>query len=294
MLVAYLVVVSFHKLLCVSELHSYAYIIFETMDTLYQLHVRDNTLAPSEKNFLDENGYLNLGKLLSDAEVGEINARISALMEMEGDRAGSELLDSPYIRHPKEAGADRLADLVNKGSVFDIFYTHPRVLAAIAHALGRDFKLSSLNYRAAKPGMGLQKLHVDWHETVTQEAYKVCNSIWLLDDFTRENGATRIVPGSQRSGVMPQNVLKDPELPHPEEVVVEAPAGSVFIFNSHAWHGGTTNRTQQSRRSIHSYFCRSDQPQQVDQARYITADTLKRLSPAAVKMLGVEGKRIKV
>jgi ectoine hydroxylase-related dioxygenase (phytanoyl-CoA dioxygenase family) len=258
------------------------------VDTLDQLNVRDNTLTPSEKNFLEENGYLNLGELLSVAEVERINAKIASLMNAEGDKAGSELLDSPYIRHPKEAGADRLADLVNKGNVFDIFYTQPRVLAAIAHVLGRDIKLSSLNYRAAKPGMGLQKLHVDWHEAVAPGEYKVCNSIWLLDDFTRENGATRIVPGTQRSGLMPQNVLQDPELPHPDEVIIEAPAGSVFIFNSHAWHGGTTNRTQQTRRSIHSYFCRLDQPQQIDQSRYITTETLNRLSPAAVKILGLK------
>ena len=223
------------------------------MDTLFQLHVRDNTLSPSEKDFLDENGYLNLGKVLSDADVAGINARITDLMKSEGELAGSELLDSPYIRHPKEAGADRLADLVNKGQVFDIFYTHSRVLAAIAHVLGRSFKLSSLNYRAAKPGLGLQKLHVDWHEAVAPGQYTVCNSIWLLDDFSKENGATRIVPGSHRTGLLPQNVLKDPERPHPDEVIIDAPAGSVFIFNSHAWHGGTTNQTEKSRRSLVPY-----------------------------------------
>lgn len=258
------------------------------METLYQLDVREDTLSQAEKAFLDQKGYLNLGQLLSDAQVKIINDKIWSLMDTEGEKAGSELLDSPYIRHPKEAGADRLADLVNKGSVFDIFYTHPRVLAGIAHVLGQSVKLSSLNYRAAKPGMGLQKLHVDWHEAVTPENYKVCNSIWLLDDFSNENGATRIVPGSHHSGVLPQDILANPEAPHPDEVIIEAPAGSVFIFNSHAWHGGTTNHTEKNRRSIHSYFCRSDQPQQVDQSRYIKQETLKRLSPAAVKILGLD------
>lgn len=246
-----------------------------------------NQLTQGEKDFLDRNGYLNLGQLLSNAEVQEINKRLLFLMNAEGDMAGSELLDSPHIRHPKEAGADRLADLVNKGEVFDVFYTHPRLLAGITHVLGASIKLSSLNYRGAKPGMGLQKLHVDWHEAVTPGQFKVCNSIWLLDDFTRENGATRIVPGTHLSGVLPQNVLDDPEATHSEEVIIEAPAGSVFIFNSHAWHGGTTNRTQKTRRSIHSYFCTSDQPQQVDQSRYIKHETLNRLSPAAIKMLGL-------
>ena len=258
------------------------------MSTLSQLDVREDTLTEEEKNFLDKEGYLNLGQLLTHAQVKKINDRISFLMNEEGDKAGSELLDSPYIRHPKEAGADRLADLVNKGEVFDIFYTHPRVLAGIAHVLGSSIKLSSLNYRAAKPGMGLQKLHVDWHEAVAADQFKVCNSIWLLDDFSKENGATRIVPGTHHSGVLPQDVLQDPEATHPDEVIVEAPAGSVFIFNSHAWHGGTTNGTNRSRRSIHSYFCRSDQPQQVDQSRYIQMETLSRLSPAAVRILGLE------
>ena len=258
------------------------------MDTLSELDVRQDTLTQAEKDFLDQKGYLDLGQLLSIEQVEKINEKIYSLMNTEGDKAGSELLDSPYIRHPKEVGADRLADLVNKGEVFDIFYTHPRVLAGIAHVLGQSIKLSSLNYRAAKPGMGLQKLHVDWHEAVTPGQYKVCNSIWLLDNFSKENGATRIVPGTHHSGVLPQDVLADPEAPHPDEVIIEAPAGSVFIFNSHAWHGGTTNRTGKNRRSIHSYFCRSDQPQQVDQSRYIKNETLNRLSPAAVRILGLK------
>ncbi len=261
------------------------------MDALYQLNVREDTLTEAEKNFLDEKGYLNLGQLLSKAHVEKINEKLYWLMSLEGDKAGSELLDSPYIRHPKEAGADRLADLVNKGEIFDIFYTHPRVLAGISHVLGKSIKLSSLNYRAAKPGMGLQKLHVDWHEAVAPGQYTVCNSIWLLDDFSKKNGATRIVPGSHHSGALPQDVLSNPEAPHPDEVIIEAQAGSVFIFNSHAWHGGTTNQTERSRRSIHSYFCRSDQPQQVDQSRYIKDETLQRLSPAAVKILGLVDKK---
>ena len=258
------------------------------MNMLHSLGVSETTLSADEKYFLDANGYLDLGQILSEQQVVEINNELKKLMETEGDKAGAELLDSEYIKHPKEEGADRLADLVNKGKVFDIFYTHPRVLAGIAHVLGSEIKLSSLNYRAAKPGMGLQKLHVDWHEAVTPGHYKVCNSIWLLDNFSRENGATRIVPGSHLSGDMPQNVLQNPEAPHPKEIIIEAPAGSVFIFNSHAWHGGTVNNTVKSRRAIHSYFCRSDQPQQVDQSRYIKRETLQRLTPAAIQILGLQ------
>ena len=177
---------------------------------LDQLGVKSDTLNQAEKDFLDQNGYLNLGQLLDPQALEAVNQHLEALLQQEGVNAGSELFDSPYIRHPKEEGADRLADLVNKGAVFDIFYTHPRVLAAMAHILGPAFKLSSLNYRAAKPGKGLQKLHADWHEAVERGDYKVCNSIWLLDDFSQANGATRIVPGTQLQGDLPQDVLEDP------------------------------------------------------------------------------------
>lgn len=254
---------------------------------LSRLGVQESTLTASEKAFLDENGYLNLGQLLNDRQLEAIRNRLNRLLESEGEQAGSELMDSPYIRHPKEAGADRLADLVNKGVLFDIFYTHPRVLAGIAHVLGHEIKLSSLNYRAARAGQGLQKLHADWHEVVSPHDYKVCNSIWLLDDFSKENGATRIVPGTHRNSSLPQDVLQDPFATHPDEVLIEAPAGSVVIFNSHAWHGGTDNTTGHPRRAIHSYFCRKDQPQQVDQKKYILQETLSRLPSSAVALLGL-------
>lgn len=244
-------------------------------------------LTKKEIEFLDHNGYVNLGKLLTDDQVAAVNNRLLEIQSQEGDNAGFELFDSKYIRHPKEAGADRLADLVNKGEVFDIFYTHPKVLAGIHAVLGNSFKLSSLNYRAALPGKGLQNLHVDWKDGIPNGDYKVCNSIWLLDDFTKDNGATRIVPGTHKLDQLPQDLVEDLSQPHPDEILISAPAGSVFIFNSHVWHGGTTNLTDKPRRSVHSYFCSRDQPQQIDQSRYIKKETKERIGRDACRILDV-------
>lgn len=244
-------------------------------------------LTKTEIEHLDKKGYVSLGQLLSHDELSKVNKKMEDLLFQEGTSAGSELFDSKYIRHPKEAGADRLADLVNKGGLFDIFYSHPRVLAAIEAVLGTNIKLSSLNYRAAKPGQGLQKLHVDYKNSVANGGYKVCNTIWLLDDFTENNGATRIVPGTHKSTQLPNEVLENPELAHPEEILIQAQAGSVFVFNSHVWHGGTTNHTNTYRRSIHSYFCTLDQPQQLDQKKYVTAETKNRISPRALEILDI-------
>ncbi len=234
-------------------------------------------LTKEEIETLDREGYLFLGELLTPTQVQVVNDRLAEIMASEGDNAGAELKESKYIRYPKEEGADRLADLVNKGSVFDIFYTHPRVLAGIEAVLGSQYKLSSLNYRAAKPGKGLQNLHVDWKNTVVAGSYKVCNTIWLLDDFVENNGATRIVPGTHKLSILPSEAMADPSLAHPDEIRIKAPAGSVYIFNSHVWHSGTNNQTDKDRRSVHSYFCTRELPQQIDQKKYITEETRQRI-----------------
>ncbi len=254
---------------------------------LESLGASQSLLSDEERAAIAEEGYVSLGKLLSDDALGQLHDRIETLLEEEGEDGGHELFNSPRIRHPKEAGADRLANLVNKGSVFDILYTHPKLLAAIRHVLGPEFKLSSLNYRSARPGKGLQKLHVDWPSAVEPGAFKVCNSIWLLDDFSAANGATRLVPRSHLLGQMPEEVMEDPEANHPDEIILKAPAGTAVVFNSHIWHGGTTNRTERPRRAIHSYFCSRSEIPQTPQKELIREETLARVSKEARWLLDV-------
>lgn len=255
--------------------------------TLGSLGVQEASLSTEEIRCLDEQGYVSLGVLLSAEQLSTLRHKTDSLLDAEGNAAGSELFDSPHIRHPKEAGADRLADLVNKGEEFDLFYSHPRVLAAVSHVLGGSLQLSSLNYRSAKPGQGAQRLHADWHEAVAANEYLVCNSIWLLDDFSAANGATRVVPGTHLSSQLPAEAMLDPMSAHPEQQLIELPAGSVVVFNSHTWHGGTNNTTSEPRRAIHSYFCRRDQPQQLDQNKYLHPTTAARLSQAQLAVLGI-------
>jgi len=147
--------------------------------------VTEASLDAETAERLDRDGYAPLPGVLSGAQLTAIRARVAELLAAEGDQAGIEV--------HQETRADRLADLVNKGPMFDLCFTDPRVLACIAHLLG-DFKLSSLNFRAALPGHGLQPLHADYGGPVPPGEYQVCNSIWLLDHFTADNGATRLPP----------------------------------------------------------------------------------------------------
>lgn len=246
---------------------------------LQELGVQSNTLSSEEIRFLDTQGYLPLPDILTPEQIEQFRARLGELAEAEGEEAGKEV--------HQEQGALRLSNLINKGEFFEICVSHPRVLAAIGQVLQGDLKLSSLNSRAALPGAGLQELHVDWKGPVPPGAFQVCNSIWLLDDFTTENGATRIVPGSHLSGKVPSDVMEDRKQDHPDQIQVEAKAGTVVIFNSHTWHGGVLNRSNTPRRALHSYFCRRSNPQQLDQRKHLSQETRSRLSPAVQTILDI-------
>lgn len=242
------------------------------------LGVTAESIDDSTRERLDRDGYATLPDVLSREHLAVIRSRLAQLLASEGDKAGLEV--------HQEAGTDRLADLVNKDPAFDVCFTDPRLLACVAHVLG-DFKLSSLNFRAALPGQGLQALHAEGGPVTGLTEFQVCNSIWLLDDFTAGNGATRVVPGSHRSGKRPGDVMADSRGAHPDEVLLLAPAGTVVVFNSHLWHGGTRNQSAKPRRAMHSYFTRRGNGQQLDQRKYVRPQTLARLTPAARFILDV-------
>jgi len=93
--------------------------------------------------------------------------------------------------------------------------------------------------------------------------------------------------GSRRPARGARRRPPDPGATHPDEVRLIAPAGTVVVFNSHLWHGGTQNRSDQPRRALHSYFTRRANGQQLDQKKYIRPETLAPLSPAARYILDV-------
>jgi len=116
----------------------------------------------------------------------------------------------------------------------------------------------------------------------------VCNTIWMLDDFTPENGAIRMIPGSHSWGRLPQEVLADPTAPHPGEVLLLGKAGTVAIMNTHMWHGAAANRSPYPRRAMHAFYCRSDKPQQQYQKKLLRPEVQQRLSSELRRLLALD------
>lgn len=242
--------------------------------------VTTTTLTLQQCTELDEQGYTVFPNVIDATWLTSLRDAFERITAAEGENAGKEVNQVPGIR--------RLADLVNKGTMFDGIYTHPLVLAAARRVIGRPFKLHSINGHDPLPGHGQQALHPDWGGARPDPTvFHVMNSLWLLDDMGPDNGATRIVPGSHRWPGTPRDQMSDLTAPHPQEIYVSAPAGSVLVFNSHAWHGSTTNHSQRSRRVYHCAFIAREHPQQTSQRQYLRPETAARLSPAARYLLDV-------
>ena len=182
-------------------------------EALYALGVRENTLSDEEKFRLDQDGFLPFPNLIPAESVARMRSEMEALFTLEST-------GEPGM--PKEC-----TNMQNKSSAFDVCFTHPRSLAAVAHVLREDFRSLGIHSRPNRPRGGHQPLHVDYGGPPAKPgAYYVCNSMWMLTDFTKENGPTRAVPGSHRSGKHPQDVMEAPQEAHPDEIKLIGTAGT--------------------------------------------------------------------
>lgn len=111
------------------------------------------------------------------------------------------------------------------------------------------------------PGSDEQWLHRDeavWSDVPRPHPELQLASVIAFVDFTRENGATRVIPGSHR---WPDRWLSPAEqhalvLPEPEQIAyAEMPAGSAVIYSGGTIHAGGANSTDVQRRGAHLSYC---------------------------------------
>lgn len=206
-----------------------------TADALAALGVTPTTLTPAQRHDLDERGYLVLPGAVAARDLGRLRSAF--------DRAcDAEAIPPRGTRHPKT--------LLDADPAFVGFLTHPALLAAVGHLLGRPFRIWAVVGRDPLPGFGQQGLHVDCAESGPSTPVQAVTALGLIDDFTPDNGATRLVPGTHRARRPPPKSFADPNGRHPDQVVVSAPAGSILVFSGHLWHGGTSNRSDGHRRAV--------------------------------------------
>jgi ectoine hydroxylase-related dioxygenase (phytanoyl-CoA dioxygenase family) len=208
-------------------------------------------LSSRQRRFLQDQGYLVVRSLLDQAVLTQIRDRLQEL-----------------VRQTVAAWADEPSLDTTEGCVVAEFgvtdpgfapcYQHPLLADAATAVLGDRWHVRSLDLRAPIPGCGEQGLHPDYGERRTEGPWRTLSAMWCVTPFTRDSGPLRVIPGSHRRAEPPidtEHGYATGMGPHPDEVKIIAPAGSVILFNAaDLWHSGTFNYTPAARLALTVHF----------------------------------------
>ena len=158
---------------------------------------RDEAIA-----HLDEDGYVVLEGALTPDQANELRARSAELIAEE--RASGRAEEGRGREIYLDGKSQRVWNLVNKGQIYEEMIQHPQVLELQQHLLGDNCILSSFTVNLIGPASPAGRLHCDAPLPDNPSAPFTSNTIYVLDDFTPENGATWMVPGSYRRGCGPE------------------------------------------------------------------------------------------
>lgn len=149
---------------------------------------------------------------------------------------------------------------------------------AIVH-LQNGFILPSFA-RGAEPSVFQNRFHRDFPRFLNGYLASV-NVLLAIDPFTRDNGATWIVPGShQNPQIPPEDDLRS------TSVAAECAAGSALVFDSTLWHAAGSNTSGRDRLAINQQFTRSWIKQQVDYVRAVGEQAVLAQAPRTRQLLG--------
>lgn len=198
----------------------------------------DSAVVDADMEALDRDGYVIWQKLLDADECQQIR-------EVVGPGLG------PTGRNSFEGlRTQRIYSVLSRTRVCDRLVDHPRVLAVLDRLLMPNYLLSALQAINVQPGESAQLAHHDdgFYPIPRPRAPLAAATIWAIDDFTADNGATVVIPGSHRWGKRRPGP-DDPALP------VVMPAGSCVFFVGTLWHGGGANTTAHGRLAITAQYC---------------------------------------
>ncbi len=187
---------------------------------------------------LEEHGYTVIPDLLSAAAVASLRDALSPVLG--GERFGRIAFEGRRT--------ERVYALLAKCDAVAPLVEHPRLLAICEAFLNPAFLLSSVQAVNIHPGEAAQDLHCDDDAGAPPRPRgpRGVSAMWALDDFTTENGSTRIVPGSHRW---------DGASPAPDPIPVQMRAGSLLVYLGGVLHSGGEHRGDRPRLGISVIYC---------------------------------------
>ncbi|MDO8434741.1 MAG: phytanoyl-CoA dioxygenase family protein [Candidatus Binatus sp.] len=224
---------------------------------------------------VEQNGIAVVANFIPADLLRRIHGEVDRLNRLERQH-GVAFLES-------EGANQRVFNLVNKGEVFEEIVQHPDVMAVMGKLLGGDFILSGFSSNTTGPGGEEMMLHSDsgYVPPPHPEYLLSANAVWMIDDFTEENGGTRYVPGSHKLRTNP-----DPRENY-ETVPLIGKAGSIAILHGYTWHKTGNNVSRDSRRrALFAYYVRPFLRVQENHIVSVREEVWHRATPTLRHLLG--------
>ena len=197
-------------------------------------------------------------------------------------RLEKELAVEPATNDFEGSRTLRVYNLLVHGELWQRVPVHEAVLPIVEGVLDPGCLISSLSSVNIGPGETAQPIHADDMLMPIPKPHPptVCNSMWALTDFTEENGATRIIPGTHVYDHSPNYGQ------HYDSIAAEMPKGAVLIWHGSLWHGGGANQTDQRRIGIAMNYCAGYIRQQENQQLGIPPSLVRTFSPRLQELVG--------
>jgi ectoine hydroxylase-related dioxygenase (phytanoyl-CoA dioxygenase family) len=176
----------------------------------------------------------------------------------------------------------RIYNLLVHGELYQRIPVHPSVLPVVEAVLDPGLLISSLSSIAIGPDESAQMLHADDQLIPLPRPHLpiICNTMWAITDFTDENGATRLVPGTHRATTVPELGTAYETIP------AEMSKGSVLVWVGSLWHGGGANRTGERRVGIAMNYCAGYIRQQENQQLGIPVEMARTFPRRLQELVG--------
>jgi hypothetical protein len=177
----------------------------------------------------------------------------------------------------------RIYSVIEKTLACNPLVEHPLILSLLDQLLLPNYLLSQLQVIDIHPGEIQQPLHHDdgFYPLARPRAAVSAATIWAVDDFTEDNGATMVLPMSHLWGERTPAEIDRAALVH-----AVMPAGSVVFFLGTLWHGAGANRSRATRMAATAQYCEPWARQQENYSLAISRDRVKLCSETIQGMLG--------
>ena len=184
---------------------------------------------------------------------------------------------------PPDFTTVRAHNLLAKTRCVDDLVCDPRLVALAQGVLGPHIQVSVVAMFDLLPGAKPQGLHQDdglWPIPRPHPPF-VVNAVIAVDEFTKANGATQIVP---KSHLWHDQPVKQP--PDVSPIQVEMKPGTMLIWTGAVWHGGGGNTTNQSRLAIDINFNLSYLAQQENQFIGVPRSEVEKMPKHLQRLIG--------